>query len=198
MKLLDSGFATTCCWVRRLLLAPHCTTLATTLRHFFPLCALIVDSFANMSSGIVLEMEKICGNAEAREDFLWSLERKPQLLGDAAETTHSASPHVAEKKSKMFCNSKHGRKIPANSLLVSLDELFPPSLTGSSSGRARLVTSQATPLLAPCDDLYGIGIEIVQCLNADCFHSLPRASLKDSSLSVIAPTRAASSSLSIR
>jgi len=58
-----------------------------------------------MSSGIVLEMENICGNTEAREDFLWSLERKPQLLGDAAETTHSASRHVAEKKSKMFCNS---------------------------------------------------------------------------------------------
>ena len=102
MKLLDSGFATTCCWVRRLLLFPHCPTLATTLRHFFPLCALIVDSFANMSCGIVLEMENICGNTEAREDFLWSLQRKPQLLGDAAETTHSASPHVAEKNPKCF------------------------------------------------------------------------------------------------
>jgi hypothetical protein len=53
-----------------------------------------------MSSGIVLEMENICGNTEARENFLWSLQRKPQLLGDAAETTHSASPHVAEKNPK--------------------------------------------------------------------------------------------------
>jgi hypothetical protein len=50
-----------------------------------------------MSSGIVLKMENICGNTEAREDFLWSLQRKPQLLGDAAETTRSASPCVAEK-----------------------------------------------------------------------------------------------------
>src|SRR6202451_4886008 len=100
MKLLDSGFATTCCWVRRLLLAPHCTTLATTLRHFFPLCALIVDSFANMSSGIVLEMENTCGNTEAREEFLWAPQRKPQLLGDARKITHSASPRVAEKKPK--------------------------------------------------------------------------------------------------
>ena len=102
MKLFDSGFATTCRWVRRLLLVPHCSTLAATLRHFFPLCALIVDSFANMSSGIVLEMENICGNTEAREDFLWSLVHKPQLLGDAAKSTHSASPHVAEKNPKCF------------------------------------------------------------------------------------------------
>jgi hypothetical protein len=105
MKLLVSGDSV---WVRHYLLlgspiasrtatAPHSLPSSATLRHFFPLCALIVDSFANMSSGIVLKMENICGNTEAREDFLWSLQRKPQLLGDAAETTRSASPCVAEK-----------------------------------------------------------------------------------------------------
>jgi hypothetical protein len=104
MKLLVSGFATTCCWVRRLLPVPRCRTLSATLRHFFPLCALIVDSFANMSSGIVLEMENSCRFSEAREEFLWSSQRKPQLLGAAEEITHSASPRVAEKNSKMFCN----------------------------------------------------------------------------------------------
>jgi hypothetical protein len=55
-----------------------------------------------MSSGIVLEMENICGNTEAREDFLWSPQRKPQLLGAAEEITHSASPRVAEKIPKCF------------------------------------------------------------------------------------------------
>jgi hypothetical protein len=58
-----------------------------------------------MSSGILLEMENICGNAERRAAFLWWLQRKPQLVGDAAEMTHSASRRVAEKNSKMFCNS---------------------------------------------------------------------------------------------
>jgi len=53
-----------------------------------------------MSSGIVLEMENICGNTEPHEDFLWWLRRKPQLLGDAVETTHSASRRVAEKIKK--------------------------------------------------------------------------------------------------
>jgi hypothetical protein len=110
---------TVCFWVRvrhylvlgapmlasRIATALHSLTASATLRHFFPLCALIVDSFANMSSGIVLEMENICGFSEAREEFLWSPQRKPQLLGDAAATTHSASPLVAEKNSKMFCNS---------------------------------------------------------------------------------------------
>ena len=55
-----------------------------------------------MSSGIVLEMENICGNTERRARFLWWLQRKPQLLGDAAETTHSASRCVAEKIPKCF------------------------------------------------------------------------------------------------
>src|SRR5580658_2457093 len=82
--------------------ALHSLPSSTTLRHFFPLCALIVDSFANMSSGIVLEMEKICGNTERRAAFLWWLQRKPQLLGDAAETTHSASRRVAEKIQRCF------------------------------------------------------------------------------------------------
>jgi hypothetical protein len=112
MKLCGSGF-----WVRhylvlgapmlasRIATALHSLPASATLRHFFPLCALIVDSFANMSSGIVLEMENICGFSEAREEFLWSPQRKPQLLGDAAATTHSASLRVAEKNSKMFCNS---------------------------------------------------------------------------------------------
>jgi hypothetical protein len=95
----------------RIATALHSLPSSTTLRHFFPLCALIVDSFANMSSGILLEMENICGFSEAREEFLWSLRRKPQLLGDTAATTHSASPHVAEKNFKMFCNSKHSHKI---------------------------------------------------------------------------------------
>jgi hypothetical protein len=58
-----------------------------------------------MSSGIVLKMENICGFSEAREAFLWSPQRKPQLLGAAQQSTHSASPRVAEKNSKMFCNS---------------------------------------------------------------------------------------------
>src|SRR5277367_3105344 len=89
----------------RIATAPYSLTTSTTLRHFFPLCALIVDSFANMSSGIVLEMENICGNSERCEEFLWSLQRQPQLLGDAEETSHSASLRVAEKNSKMFCNS---------------------------------------------------------------------------------------------
>src|SRR5271168_4997597 len=75
----------------RIATAPHSLTTSTTLRHFFPLCALIVDSFANMSSGILLEMENTCGFSEVREGFLWSQQRKPQLLGDADETTHSAS-----------------------------------------------------------------------------------------------------------
>src|SRR5271155_2475741 len=95
----------------RIATAPHCPTLSTTLRHFFPPCALIVDSFANMSSGIVLPMENICGFSEACEEFLWSLRRKPQLLGAAQESTHSPSPRVAEKNSEMFCNSKHSREI---------------------------------------------------------------------------------------
>jgi hypothetical protein len=64
-----------------------------------------------MSSGIVLEMENICGFSEAREDFLWSPRRKPQLLGAMQIETHSASRRVAEKDSKMFCNSKHPREI---------------------------------------------------------------------------------------
>src|SRR5271155_5538395 len=81
----------------RIATAPHSLTTSTTLRHFFPLCALIVDSFANMSSGIVLQMENICGNTERSARFLWCLQRKPQLLGDAAETTHSASHRVVEK-----------------------------------------------------------------------------------------------------
>jgi hypothetical protein len=58
-----------------------------------------------MSRGIVLEMENICGLSEAREEFLWWLQRKPQLLGDAAVNNHSASRRVAEKNSKMFCKS---------------------------------------------------------------------------------------------
>src|SRR5271170_4630959 len=86
----------------RIATAPHSLTTSTTLRHFFPLCALIVDSFANMSSGILLEMENICGNTEQRAEFLWWLQRKPQLLGDTEETPHSASPHVAEKIPKCF------------------------------------------------------------------------------------------------
>jgi hypothetical protein len=59
--MLASGIAT----------ARHSLPTSTTLRHFVPLCALIVDSFANMSSGIVLEMENICGNTERRAAFLW-------------------------------------------------------------------------------------------------------------------------------
>jgi hypothetical protein len=55
-----------------------------------------------MSRGILLEMENICGNTEQRASFLWWLPRKPQLLGDAAETTHSASRRVAEKIPKCF------------------------------------------------------------------------------------------------
>jgi hypothetical protein len=55
-----------------------------------------------MSSGILLEMENICGFSEAREEFLWWLPRKPQLLGDAAETSSSASPRIAEKIPKCF------------------------------------------------------------------------------------------------
>ena len=120
MKLIASGI-----WVRvrhylvlgapmlasRTATALHSLPSFATLRHFFPLCALIVDSFANMSSGILLEMENICGFSEPREEFLWSLQRKPQLLGEVAINIHSASPHVAEKNSKMFCNSKHSCKI---------------------------------------------------------------------------------------
>jgi hypothetical protein len=112
MKLLDSGIRVRHCLVlgapmlaSRIATALHSLTTSATLRHFFPLCALIVDSFANMSSGIVLEMENICGFSEAREEFLWWLQRKPQLLGDAEESTRSASRCVAEKNSKMFCNS---------------------------------------------------------------------------------------------
>ena len=111
MKLLESGV-----WVRvrhylllgspmlasRIATALHSLPSSTTLRHLFPLCALIVDSFANMSSGIVLKMENICGNTEQREGFLWWLRRKPQLLGAAEETTHSASLCVAEKIPKCF------------------------------------------------------------------------------------------------
>ena len=114
MKLIASGI-----WVRvrhylvlgapmlasRTATALHSLPSFATLRHFFPLCALIVDSFANMSSGILLEMENICGFWEAREAFLWWPQGKPQLLGAAQESTHSASRRVAEKKSKMFCNS---------------------------------------------------------------------------------------------
>jgi hypothetical protein len=106
MKLLESGV-----WVRvrhyfllgspmlasRIATTLHSLPSSTTLRHFFPLCALIVDSFANMSSGIVLKMENICGNTEQREGFLWWWQRKPQLLGDAEESSHSASLCVAEK-----------------------------------------------------------------------------------------------------
>jgi len=55
-----------------------------------------------MSSGILLEMENTCGNTERRAAFLWCLQRKPQLLGDAEETIHSASPHVAGKIPKCF------------------------------------------------------------------------------------------------
>src|SRR5580704_1433612 len=150
MKLLDSGFATTCRWVRRLLLVPHCSTLATTLRHFFPLCALIVDSFANMSSGIVLEMENICGNTEVREDFLWSLVRKPQLLGDAGKTTHSASPHVAEKNPKCFVTvntrvkflrvpgSSHRRAVSS----IAAAELVPPEKRSWLSSHSPACASQ--------------------------------------------------------
>jgi hypothetical protein len=137
MKLIASGI-----WVRvrhylvlgapmlasRTATALHSLPSSATLRHFFPLCALIVDSFANMSSGIVLEMENICGFSEAREGFLWSPQCKPQLLGDAAATTHSASPLVAEKNSKMFCNSKHPPRISANYLIGSRYEPFLPSL----------------------------------------------------------------------
>jgi len=47
----------------------------------------------------------------------------------------------------MFCNSKHPRRIPKNSLLVSLDELFTPSPQGSSSGRTRFVTSSLTAFI---------------------------------------------------
>jgi hypothetical protein len=79
--LLAAGFAD--CFQSHTAL--HSLPSSTTLRHFFPLCALIVDSFANMSSGIVLEMENICGFLEAREAFLWWLQRKPQLLGAAQE-----------------------------------------------------------------------------------------------------------------
>jgi hypothetical protein len=74
MKLLVSGDSV---WVRHYLLlgspiasrtatAPHSLPSSATLRHFFPLCALIVDSFTNMSSGIVLKLENICGFSEAR------------------------------------------------------------------------------------------------------------------------------------
>jgi hypothetical protein len=85
--------------------ALHLLTLSTTLRHFFPLCALIVDSFTNMSSGIVLEMEKFSGFLERREKFLWCVQCKPQLLAVTQVETHSASRSVAEKNLKMFCNS---------------------------------------------------------------------------------------------
>src|SRR5271168_312988 len=94
----------------RIATALHSLPSSTTLRHFFPLCALIVDSFANMSSGIVLDLESICGNTETREEFLWSPQRKPQLLGDARETTHSASPRVAEKNPKCFVTVNIRRK----------------------------------------------------------------------------------------
>jgi hypothetical protein len=109
MKLLESGFRVRHCLslgspmlATRIATALHSLTTSTTLRHFFPLCALIVDSFANMSSGIVLEMKNICGNTERRAAFLWWLQCKPQLLGDAAETSHSASLRVAEKIPKCF------------------------------------------------------------------------------------------------
>jgi hypothetical protein len=177
MKLLDSGFVSTCCWVRRLLVVPHCPTLATTLRHFFPLCALIVDSFANMSSGIVLEMENICENTEAREDFLWSLEHKPQLLGDAAETTHSASPHVAEKNPK--CS------VTVNTRVKFL-------LIPCSSDRIGVVTSRATALLALCDDLDGsrsFASRLAQRFFAFCDCAHGRRELVPQSLDVDIPVR---------
>ena len=102
----------------RIATAPHSLTTSTTLRHFFPLCALIVDSFANMSSGILLEMENICGNTERRAAFLWCLQRKPQLLGDAEETIHSASPHVAGKIPKCFVTVNiRAKNSPARSCL---------------------------------------------------------------------------------
>jgi|ERR1700733_7343798 hypothetical protein len=111
MKLFDSGYLPLGSpFASRTAIALHSLPSSATLRHFFPLCALIVDSFANMSSGIVLILENICGNTERRARFLWWLQRKPQLLGDTAETTHSASHRVAEKIPKCFVTVNIGTK----------------------------------------------------------------------------------------
>src|SRR5580704_1867684 len=111
MKLLDSGYLPLGSpFVSRTATALHSLPSSATLRHFVPLCALIVDSFANMSSGIVLQLENICGNTEQRARFLCCLLREPQLLGDAAETTHSASHRVAEKIPKCFVTVNIGTK----------------------------------------------------------------------------------------
>ncbi len=55
-----------------------------------------------MSSGILLQLENSCGFSEERDYFLWSLQRKPQLLGAVEESSRTASLRVAEKIPKCF------------------------------------------------------------------------------------------------
>jgi hypothetical protein len=79
-----------------------------------------------MSRGILLEMENICGNTERRATFLWWSPRKPQLLGEAEETTHSASRRVPEKIPKCFVTVNIRAKFFRTRGSASSSSLFDP------------------------------------------------------------------------
>jgi hypothetical protein len=108
-----------------------------------------------MSSGIVLEIDNICGFSEVREDFLWWPQPKPQLLGEAEEITHSASLRVAEKNSKMFCNSKHPRDFFSDSsfppLFFPVDSVLGASLRRSSDIREAILRGSTVNAFCEAD-----------------------------------------------
>jgi hypothetical protein len=69
--------------------------LSTTLRHFFPLCAPIVDGFGNMSRRIVCKRKNTCGISGREKVPLWHSPVTPQLVASMRATSHTASLKVA-------------------------------------------------------------------------------------------------------
>jgi hypothetical protein len=74
---------------------PYCSLLSTTLRHFFPLCAPIVDGFENMSRRIVCKTKNTCGISGREKVPLWHSPVTPQLVASMRATSHTASLKVA-------------------------------------------------------------------------------------------------------
>jgi hypothetical protein len=69
--------------------------LFTTVRHFFPLCAPIVDGFGNMSRRIVCKRKNTCGISGREKVPLWHSPVTPQLVASMRATSHTASLKVA-------------------------------------------------------------------------------------------------------
>jgi len=64
--------------------------LFTTVRHFFPLCAPIVDGFGNMSRTIVCKTKNTCGSLARGEVPLWYSPLTPPLVAATRATSHTA------------------------------------------------------------------------------------------------------------